>query len=144
MATDDYILVAEDEESDAFILKTAFRKAAVPCRVIIVRDGQEAVDYLLGEGNYANRSAHSLPALIVLDLKMPRMNGFDVLAWLAAHPELKRIPAIVLSSSSDETDIQKARKLGACEYFVKPYSLAELVKIAQQMHTHCFSVTSSG
>jgi CheY-like chemotaxis protein len=133
MAIDGYILVAEDEDTDAFLLKRALRKAAVPCEVVIVRDGQEAVDYVSREGNYANRAAGPSPTLIILDLKMPRMNGFDVLAWLAVRPAFKNIPAVVLSSSSDEADIRRAQRLGAREYFVKPYAFADLEKIAGQI-----------
>src|SRR5687768_609686 len=123
------VLVAEDEESDATILRLAFKKAQVLHPLVVVRDGQEAVDYLSGHGRYTDRSAHPLPALIVLDLKMPRMNGFDVLAWLALRPEFKDIPVLVLSSSSAEADIQKAKQIGAQEYFVKPHSFADLVNI---------------
>jgi CheY-like chemotaxis protein len=127
------ILVAEDEESDAMILRLAVKKAELNHPLIIVRDGQEAVDYLSGKGIYTDRADHPLPALIVLDLKMPRMSGFDVLAWLAMQPEFKELPVVVLSSSSDETDIEKARGLGAREYFVKPHVFLELVWIVQQL-----------
>src|SRR6185436_8485420 len=102
------ILAAEDEESDRMILEMAFRRAKLPCPLVLVRDGQEAVDYLGGMGPYADRAAHPLPALIVLDLKMPRMNGFDVLRWLAEQPRFKEIPAVVLSSSADDIDMNKA------------------------------------
>jgi len=102
---------------------------------VMVHDGQEAVDYFGGKGRYADRSAHPLPALLVLDLKMPRMNGFDVLAWLAKEPDFKHIPVVVLSSSANELDVNKARQLGAREYFVKPHRLEELIKIAHQMLT---------
>jgi CheY-like chemotaxis protein len=107
--------------------------------LVLVRDGQEAVDYLSGKGQYADRAAHPLPALVVLDLKMPRMNGFDVLGWLAEQPDFKEIPAVVLSSSADELDMKKARQLGAREYFVKPHSLDELIKIAHQMQARWLS-----
>lgn len=129
------ILAAEDEETDGFILKTAFRRAGISHRLVIVRDGQLATDYLSGQGNYANRADYPMPMLIILDLKMPRMNGFDVLAWLGTHPDLKSIPAVVLSSSSDKADLQKALELGAREYFVKPFELAQLVRIAGEIQT---------
>ena len=129
------ILAAEDEESDRLILELAFQRAKLPYPLVIVRDGQEAVDYLSGKGRYADRSAHPLPALLVLDLKMPRMNGFDVLAWLARQQDFKRIPVVVLSSSADELDVNKARQLGAREYFVKPHRLDELIKMMHQMMT---------
>src|SRR5690349_6307541 len=127
------ILAAEDEESDRMILELGFQRAKLSHPLVIVRDGQEAVDYLSGKGRYADRSAHPLPALLILDLKMPRMNGFDVLRWLAEQAEFKQIPVVVLSSSGDELDVKKARQLGAREYFVKPHRLDELIKIAHQM-----------
>src|SRR6476661_6902504 len=99
------ILAAEDEESDRIILELGFQRAKLPHPLVIVRDGQEAVDYLGGKGPYADRSAHPLPALLVLDLKMPRMNGFDVLTWLGERPQFKEIPAVMLSSSGNELDM---------------------------------------
>lgn len=129
------ILAAEDEESDRIILELGFQRARLPQALVIVRDGQEAVDYLSGKGRYADRSVHPLPALLILDLKMPRMNGFDVLRWLAEQPDFKQLPAVVLSSSGDELDVKKARQLGAREYFVKPHSLDELIRIAHEMQS---------
>jgi CheY-like chemotaxis protein len=137
------ILAAEDEESDRMILELAFARAQLPHPLAIVRDGEEAVDYLSGKGRYADRSAHPLPGLLVLDLKMPRMNGFDVLAWLTKQPEFKQIPVVVLSSSGDELDMNKARQLGAREYFVKPHSLDELIAIARQMQARWLSGTAT-
>jgi DNA-binding response OmpR family regulator len=129
------ILAVEDEESDRIILRLAFERAKLLCLLVILRDGQEVVDYLSGNGPYEDRAAHPRPALIVLDLKMPGMNGFDVLGWLAKQADFKELPAVVLSSSGDEFDRNKARELGARDYFVKPHSLGELIKIAQQMQT---------
>jgi len=133
------ILAAEDEESDRLILELVFQKAELPHPLLIVRDGQEAVDYLSGTGRFVDRSVYPFPALLILDLKMPRMNGFDVLIWLATQPQLKALPAVVLSSSSDDSDIKKAQELGAREYFVKPHRLDALVKIVQQMQAHWLS-----
>ncbi|HEX5221622.1 MAG TPA: response regulator [Verrucomicrobiae bacterium] len=128
------ILAAEDEETDRFILNLAFERAAVPASVVMVNDGAECVDYLRGNGRFADRALHPLPTLLLLDLKMPRMHGFEVLEWLGTQPELKDLPAVVLSSSSDESDIQKARRLGARDYFVKPQSLDDLVGILHQVY----------
>ena len=136
------ILAAEDEESDRLILELALERAHLPHPLVFVPDGQEVVDYLSGKGQYADRSAHPLPALLVLDLKMPGMNGFDVLAWLAEQTEFKQIPVVVLSSSSDESDMSKARELGALEYFVKPHRLDELVEIAHQMQARWLTVAA--
>jgi CheY-like chemotaxis protein len=126
------ILAAEDEETDRFILKLAFEHAKLPRVVGMVRDGQECVDYLSGVGAFADRTRYPLPVLLILDLKMPRMDGFQVLTWLAMRPEFKNIPVVVLSSSSDDSDIKKAKRLGARDYFVKPHALADLVKILQE------------
>ena len=137
------ILAAEDDDSDGMILEMAFESAKLPCPLVFVPDGLEAVDYLGGKGRYADRAAHPLPALVVLDLKMPRMNGFDVLGWLAEQPDLKQIPAVVLSSSAHERDMKRARLLGAREYFVKPHTLDELIKIAHQMQARWVSAATT-
>lgn len=133
------ILAAEDEESDRMILELAFQRAELRHPLAIVRDGEEVVDYLSGKGPYADRSAHPLPALVILDLKMPRMSGFDVLSWLSTQRELKEIPAVVLSSSAAESDMAKAWKLGMREYFVKPHSLEQLITVAQQLQARWLS-----
>ena len=127
------ILAAEDEETERFLLKIAFERTGLPNPLVTVGDGKEAVDYLAGHAPYTDRAIHPLPALLLLDLKMPRMNGFDVLAWLAARPEFRDLPVAVLSSSPDESDIARARQMGACAYFVKPHDLSDLVKIIQSL-----------
>lgn len=129
------VLAAEDEETDAFILRLAFEKAGVANPLTIVRDGQEAVDYLAGAAPYDDRAVHPLPALLTLDLKMPRMNGFDVLGWLRTRPEFKNLPVFVISSSSDEADIERARQLGARDYFVKPHRLDDFAAIIRTLQT---------
>src|SRR6185436_11022245 len=94
------VLVAEDEETDAMLLRWAFEKAGVAQPLVVARDGKEAVDYLEGEGDCADRVRHPFPCLLILDLKMPRMDGFDVLAWLGERPRFNHLPPIVLSSSA--------------------------------------------
>jgi CheY-like chemotaxis protein len=136
------ILAAEDEESDRIIMRLAFQRANLRFPLVIVGDGAEAVDYLSGKGRYAERIAHPFPVLVILDLKMPRMSGFDVLGWMALQPELKEIPAMVLSSSADESDIAKARQLGARDYFVKPHSLDMLIKIAHEIQARWLTVAT--
>jgi CheY-like chemotaxis protein len=127
------VLAAEDEESDAYILRLAFESAHVPNPLVIVKNGQEIVDYLSGLPPYGDRAAHPLPGLITLDLKIPRLNGLDVLAWLRARPEFQGIPAVVISSSSDDADIREALRLGARDYFVKPHRLDEFVAIVRTL-----------
>ena len=133
------VLAAEDEESDVFILRLAFERAGVPNPLLVVRDGQEAVDYLQGNRPYTERLIHPLPLLLLLDLKMPRMNGFDVLAWLATRPELSYLPVIVLSSSTLDFDMLKARQLGARDYFFKPTQLSQFVRVIQEIRTRWLS-----
>lgn len=129
------VLAAEDEESDVFILRLAFERAGVPNPLLVVRDGQEAVDYLQGHAPYTERLIHPLPLLLLLDLKMPRLNGFDVLAWLATRPELSYLPVVVLSSSTLDFDMLKARQLGARDYFFKPTQLSQFVRVIQEIRT---------
>jgi len=129
------VLAIEDEDNDAFLLRTALKKAGVPNPLVVVRDGQEAVDYLSGEMPFTDRSLHPLPVLILLDLKMPRMTGFDVLAWIATRPELKHLPVIVLSSSSDDSDVHKARQMGARDFYIKPHDFSQLIGIARELNS---------
>src|SRR5689334_20571018 len=129
------VLIAEDDPTDVFLLQRAFAAAEVPATLHIVRDGQEAIDYLEGEANYADRQAHPLPDLLLLDLKMPKLNGFDVLSWLRRQPGLKRLLVTVLTSSDQPQDINRAYDLGANSYLLKPHSsenLSELVKHVQK------------
>lgn len=133
MKTDPVILVAEDEESDAWLLEHAFAKAGLCHRLVVLHDGQEAVSYLGGSGPYSDRKLHPLPCLILLDLKMPRMNGFDVLGWLKSRPDLLTVPVVILSSSSLETDVAQARQMGARDYVVKPHEFARLVDLVRDL-----------
>src|ERR1044071_3636312 len=136
------ILAAEDEETERFILNVAFERANLPCALITVCDGQECLDYLAGLAPYADRAAHPLPVLLLLDLKMPRLDGFEVLAWLATRTDFKDLPVVVLSSSSDDSDIQKARQLGARDYFIKPHALSDWVKILRGLESRWLSAAS--
>src|SRR5437667_1443652 len=99
------LLVAEDNAHDIFLLKRAFIKAGVDVPMHIVNDGQEAVDYLLGAGRFADRKEYPLPTLLVIDLKMPRLTGFDVIRWVREHDGLRRLPILVLSSSGLGKDV---------------------------------------
>ena len=128
------VLCAEDEESDGIFLKHAFAKVEIANPLVIVRDGREAVDYLSGTPPYDDRQSNPFPALVLLDLKMPRLSGFDVLAWLGTRADLAHIPVVVISSSMAETDVRKARQLGAREFIVKPNDLAEYSRIARSLH----------
>ncbi len=123
------ILLVEDDADDIFLMERAFRKARLANPLTVLRDGEEAISYLLGEGVYSNRADHPLPSMILLDLKMPRVSGFDVLEWLKKKPELQNIPVVVLTSSNEIPDIERARALGAKSYLVKPGQLPDLVEM---------------
>ena len=127
------ILVAEDDANDIFFLRRAFQKAEVKTQILDVPNGQEAIRYLQGTPPYNNRSDYPLPHVLLLDLKMPLMSGFDVLEWLQARPELAELPALVLSSSAHEEDVSRARRLGARDYYVKPSDLTQLTQLAREL-----------
>ena len=128
------ILLAEDDANDVFLFRRAVKKAGLQSTVVDVPDGREAVQYLSGEPPYANRALFPLPNLLLLDLKMPLMDGFDVLGWMRTRPELANLPVVVLSSSTIEADIKKARSLGAREYLIKPSDTSDLLKMVQDLH----------
>jgi CheY-like chemotaxis protein len=113
------ILVADDDEHDVFLLRRAFTKAGFSHLILDVHDGEEAIKYLVGTNGFEDRNRYPVPALLLLDIKMPKANGFDVLKWLQTRPELKDMKVIMLSSSSEDSDVQEARKLGANDYFIK-------------------------
>jgi CheY-like chemotaxis protein len=141
MTSNTMILVAEDEESDALLLGMALKKAGIPNPITVVRDGQEAVAYLKGDAPYNNRTKYPLPGLLLVDLNMPRMNGFGLLSWLAANPAFKYLPAVVLTSSSQVSDIEKARRLGAMDYRVKPNNYKDLGLLMKELISHWLKPT---
>ena len=119
------LLVAEDNVLDAFLLQRAVLKFGVAFDLRIVRDGQEVIDYLQGIDCFSDRSNHPLPNLLITDLKMPRLDGFDVLIWLRKQPGLRRIPTVVFSSSSLLADVNRAYDLGANSFLLKPMDYDE-------------------
>ena len=125
------ILLIEDEEHDVFFVRAATQASGVGHELYAVRDGAEAVRYLRGEGDYADRQKFPRPNLVLTDLKMPGVNGFDFLLWVREHPDWGIIPIVVYSSSSLESDVREAYRLGANAYITKPSSLAEMVKLLQ-------------
>ena len=114
------LLLVEDNEDDVFIFRRALARAALGNDVQVVTDGQDAIDYLAGAGPFAERARFPLPYLVLLDLKLPRRSGLEVLEWVRGQPELAHIPVIVLTSSAEARDIQRTRELGALHYLVKP------------------------
>lgn len=123
------IVAAEDDPNDLELLRHVVAETGVEVNFQAADDGEQLIQYLRGEGKYSDREVYPLPDIVVLDLKMPRMNGFEVLQWLRQEPGFARIPAVVLSGSGLESDIEEAYRLGANTYFTKPGQLAELRKI---------------
>ena len=117
------ILLVEDDAADAYFLEKAFERILANCAVNRVQDGEEAKAYLLGTGKYADRKTFSLPSVILLDLRMPRMNGFEFLAWLRSEPDMKIIPTVVYSSSENPADIKRAYEMGANSFLHKRISM---------------------
>jgi CheY-like chemotaxis protein len=125
------VLVVEDDQNDRLLISHAFRKSAPNVRLHLSKDSFDAEDYLLGSGSYGDRAVHALPSLILLDLKLPRRSGLDFLAWIKRRPELAAIPVIILSSSHESSDLDRAYELGAKSYLVKSVELKELMKVAE-------------
>ncbi|SRR5260221_10477212 len=128
------VLIAEDDPNDVFLLKRAFEKAGLNNPVVVARNGQEAIDYLNGSGKFIDRAAHPLPGLMFLDLKMPLVDGFDVLAWLNSRNIARKVPVVVLTSSNQERDIKQAQQMGADDYRVKPQQFEDLLQIVKEIH----------
>src|SRR3954447_20697293 len=125
------ILLVEDLSDDVFFIERALGKAGVPNPLAVVSNGHEAIHYLDGHGHFADRGQYPLPGLLLLDLKMPQMDGFDVLAWLLPQRQFDNMAVVVLSGSELESDIVKAKELGADDYHVKPAGVDGLVALVR-------------
>lgn len=123
------ILVAEDDENDAFILKRALAQAGATCPVHFCKDGLAVQAYLGAEEPYSDRNRFTWPWILVVDLKMPKMDGLELLKWLRAHPEYKHMPAVVLTASRQPSDVKEAYRSGASSYLVKPSNYESLVEM---------------
>ena len=130
------VLLVEDDLNDIFLVKRAFKMAHIQNPLQVVTDGQEAIHYLRGEGKYADRAQYPLPKLIVMDIKMPRRSGFDVLEWVKGNGRpLRRIPIVIVSSSDNPADINRAYELGANAYMVKPVDFKKVEHLFESI-TH--------
>lgn len=128
------ILLIEDSDDDQILMRRAFTRANLANPIYAVSDGDEATAYLSGEGKYADREAYPLPILILLDLKLPKRSGHELLQWLRAQPGLKRTPVAILTSSKQTIDINRAYDLGANAYLVKPVEFESLVELVHSLH----------
>lgn len=134
----DTILMVEDEPNDVLLMQRAFLKAKLANPIQVAEQGETAVAYLSGETPYGDRGRFPLPALMLLDLKLPRMSGFEVLVWLRQQPVLKRLPVVVLTSSKESRDINRAYELGANSYLVKPVDFDDLLETAKTLNHYWF------
>ncbi len=132
------ILLVEDDPNDVLLMQRAFEKAKLTNPVQVAERGEMAVAYLAGETPYDDRERFPLPALMLLDLKLPRMSGFEVLVWLRQQPVLKRLPVVVLTSSKESKDINRAYELGANSHLVKPVSFDDLVDTVKTLNHYWF------
>ena|SRR6267378_1234401 len=132
------ILLVEDDENDVLVMKMALEKVGLTSPMRVTRDGRETQDYLSGSGIFADRQEYPLPYLILLDLKLPRVMGLEVLKWIRERPEFDSTIVLILSSSSMPEDIQGAYRLRANGYLVKPYTLGNLQLMTQAIKEFWF------
>ena len=130
------VLLAEDNEDDALLTQIAFKKARLANPLQVVKDGVEVIAYLKGEGRFSDRVRYPFPMLLLLDLRMPKVNGFEVLSWLQRHREINHLPIAVMTSSVDEPDIDRAYKLGADSYLIKPPNAEALLALVQRLKAY--------
>jgi len=135
MSVDDLstILLVEDNPDDAELITYAFKKAGIANPLLVVDDGDKAIDYIHGNSTYSNRETFPFPGLFLLDLKLPRRSGFEVLEAIRANRPTRNIPVVVLTSSNQEHDIERAYDLGANSYLIKPIGRDSLLTLVRSL-----------
>jgi CheY-like chemotaxis protein len=126
-------MLVDDSQDDHALMQFAFEKAGVRNPIVEMSNANEAIAYLIGKGEFADRERYPLPCLIITDLKMPGGDGFELLEWVYRRPEFARVPRLVLTDSGESEDKERARSFGCCDYFVKPSQLQALVKVVAEM-----------
>jgi CheY-like chemotaxis protein len=127
------ILLVDDSDDDLTLMRRAFDRAKLINPIVIVRNGEEALDYLSGTGRFANRAEYPLPALILLDIKMPGIDGLEVLRWIRSQPGLKALRVIMLTTSTDMRDVNTAYQLGANSFLTKPVDFENFVEVTRTL-----------
>lgn len=127
------ILLVEDSPDDVFLMQRAFKQAGYTDPIQVAADGQQAIDYLSGRKPFADRTKYPLPALMLLDLKLPQMPGLEVLAWIRSNPAVATTPVVVLTSSRQESDIETAQRRGANAFVVKPTSTEQRLEFVKHL-----------
>ena len=142
-ATASPILLVEDSPDDALLIQRAFRKANLANPVQLVRDGEEAVAYLSGAAPYDDRGRFPLPVFMLLDLKLPRRSGLEVLAWLRQESVVRRLPVVVLTSSRESVDVNRAYDLGVNSYLTKPVGFEALIEMVKNVNLYWLVLNES-
>lgn len=137
------ILLVEDNPDDEALTLRAFKKSNILNEVVVVRDGVEALDYLFGEGTYDGRDTNTQPELILLDLKLPKIDGLEVLRRLRADPRTELLPVVILTSSSEEQDLIKGYSLGANSYVRKPVDFVQFYEAVRQLGVYWLVMNES-
>ena len=125
------ILLVEDNASDEKLALLAFKKSGVPCTIVVARDGADALDYVFARGKYADRDPAARPAVILLDLQLPRVSGLEVLRQIRARADTKLLPVVVLTASREDQDLLRSYALGANAYIRKPVDFLEFTETAR-------------
>jgi two-component system response regulator len=128
-----FILLVEDNPNDELLARRALKKNAITNRLFVARDGVEALDFLLGAGSHSQRDTTQTPALVLLDLNLPRIDGFEVLRRIRAHDRMRHLPVAILTSSDEESDVRKCYELGVNSYIRKPVDFDEFVKTVREL-----------
>jgi CheY-like chemotaxis protein len=127
------VLLVEDSPDDIFIMERAWQKVEFVSPLIVVNDGQQAIDYISGNGKFADRKSHPAPCLVLLDIKLPFLSGLQVVKWLREYEPSSTLPAVFLTSSNADMDIHEAYKLGGNAYLVKPPTPEKLVSMLHDL-----------
>jgi CheY-like chemotaxis protein len=134
------VLLVEDDEGDQMLVRRAFAKARLLNPLHIVGTGEEAIEYLSGDGEFSDRGKHPYPGLVLLDLKLPGRSGFDVLQWVRGEPDISRTPVVVLTTSRESPDVRRAYELHANSYLRKPVNMEGLVEMIKSVGLYWFVV----
>jgi CheY-like chemotaxis protein len=133
------ILLVEDDENDILLMQFAMKRAGTTNPLYVVRDGQEAIEYLEGAGEFVDRTQFPFPSLVLLDLKLPRKSGLEVLSWIRQEGGLHALPVIVLTSSTLDRDFEEAHRLGANSCLSKPSTPEQQVELVKRLDANWFS-----
>lgn len=127
------VLYVEDDSNDIYFVGWGFETAGLTNPIHVVTDGEQAIDYLAGNGPYADRAQYPVPALVLLDLNLPMLSGIEVLRWIRQQSQYQSLPVVIFSASDQDADKEKARQLGASDYLVKPADMTTLPEIVQAL-----------